>query len=144
VTRRNDHSGGTQLNEYPEPHEPREAGDEALFEPPQMPVQIFIYPDIDDRVPDELPRLVRGNVTAALRGDEGDATPCELFFGRKHVIEPAGAAPGNRRGMLEQPQEVGQLPRAPAFDQDALRGLSCRVFHDPLPQLGRTCRHCSI
>ena len=104
---------------------------------------------VDDRVPDELPGAVVGDVAAPLDVEDLDAAPLERLARGQEVLRPARAAEGDDRRVLAEEERVGHLASLAPAGEVALErqrlgvGDAAEVANDEphRRQHGETCLH---
>src|SRR5207253_3792052 len=83
---------------------------------------------VHDRVPDDLPRAVIGDVPAAVRLEQFEAAGCEHLRRPEDVLGLRSASQRDDRRMLEQQQRIGHEALRARLHQKLLHGEPVLVF----------------
>ena len=89
--------------------------------------------EIEDRVPDDLPWPVVGDVAAAAGLEDGEAPRFQLVVGPEDVARFRAAPERDHPWVLEEEQRVGHELAGARLDQLLLRGQAVLVLDQPQP-----------
>lgn len=83
----------------------RQSLNQTLLQQPQVAVQVAVNPvKMNDRIADQLPRAVPGDIPAARSLESGDAAPVQLLCREVYMRVIAAAPDGDNRVVFEQHQ----------------------------------------
>ena len=107
--------------------------DQAPLEVAQVPADVGLRSEIEDRIADQLARAVIGDITAAVDVEAGDTARLHLRLAEKDVVAGAASADGVGVRVLEQDERVRHDPGAPAAGQPILQRPGLLVWNQSEP-----------
>jgi hypothetical protein len=117
-----------------------------FFDLPQVPVQILPVPlEVDDRISDELPGSVKGDVPAALHLEHANTARLELGSVREEIRILRRATERNDWVVLDEKQEIlrqrttDPRPRRRSLELEHFRVIPSTQVDDPQRTVRRHC-----
>src|SRR5207253_5250120 len=105
----------------------RQRVDQAILQSAQVAADIRRRHQVDDRIANQLPRAVIGDVATSIHVEAGDAASRQLGRGQKNMVPSATSSNGVGVGMFEQDQSVRGKTVAPGVDRKSTRLNSSHV-----------------